>query len=251
MRKTRPVGFRLVKTCLPVRVCSEGYHRERNNNYPNGNEVMVDNIRAENDLKYVIHHCRAMRRLKPDPVPDELLMSMLDAANQGPTGSNKQNARWIVVRDPAQKKKLAELNRQAVDEYIGNPDAAVPAMRGIVRAVAWQRDHFHEIPVLLIPCLEFDRKPENSWHSGAGSGGSIWPGVQNLLLTARAIGLGAAITTLGLSDRSAAKAVLGLPDLVEPFAIIPVGYPAGKFGPVTRRRLSEIVYYDRWKVASG
>jgi nitroreductase len=199
------------------------------------------------DLFYAIHHCRAMRRLKPDPVPENLLMKLISAANQGPTGSNKQNARWIVVRDPVQKKKLADLNRTAVDSYIGNPDAVTPGMRGIVRAVMWQRDHFHEIPALLVPCLEYDQKPDDTWRAGSGSGGSIWPAVQNLLLAARALGLGAAITTLGLSDRPAAKTVLGLPDLVEPFAIIPVGYPMGKFGPVTRRPLEEIVYYDRWQ----
>ena len=198
------------------------------------------------DLFYAIHHCRAMRRLKPDPVPENLLMKLISAANQGPTGSNKQNARWIVVRDPVQKKKLADLNRTAVDSYIGNPDAVTPGMRGIVRAVMWQRGHFHEIPALLVPCFEYDQKPDDTWRAGSGSGGSIWPAVQNLLLAARALGLGAAITTLGLSDRPAAKKVLGLPDLVEPFAIIPVGYPMGNFGPVTRRPLEEIVHYDRW-----
>ncbi len=198
------------------------------------------------DLFYAIHHTRAMRRLKPDPIPDDVLMKLIDAANQGPTGSNKQNARWIVVRDPAQKQKLADLNRTAVNAYVGNPDDIAPDMRGIVSAVMWQRDHFHEIPALLIPCLELDEPPTGTWSAGAGSGGSIWPGVQNLLLAARALGLGATLTTLGLSDRPAAKAVLGLPDTVEPFAIIPVGYPTGNFGPVTRRPLEEIVHYDRW-----
>ena len=198
------------------------------------------------DLFYAIHHTRAMRRLKPDPIPDDVLMKLLDAANQGPTGSNKQNARWIVVRDPAQKQKLADLNRTAVNAYVGNPDDIAPDMRGIVKAVMWQRDHFHEIPALLIPCLEFDQPPTGTWAAGAGAGGSIWPAVQNLLLAARALGLGAALTTLGLSDRPAAKAVLGLPDTVEPFAIIPVGYPTGNFGSVTRKPLEEIVHYDRW-----
>ena len=199
-----------------------------------------------NDLFYAIHHTRAMRRFKSDPIPDEVLEKLLDAANQGPTGSNKQNARWIVVSDPAQKQKLADLNRAAADNYIGSPTAIAPDMRGIVRAVMWQRDHFHEIPALLVPCLEFDAPPADTWRAGALSGGSIWPGVQNLLLAARALGLGAAITTFGLSERPAAKAVLGLPDTVEPYAIIPIGYPTGNFGPVTRKPLSEIVHYDRW-----
>ncbi len=65
----------------------------------------------EQNLEYVIHHARAMRRLKPDPVPEKLLLELIDAANQGPTGSNKQNASWIIVRDDQQKKKLGELNR--------------------------------------------------------------------------------------------------------------------------------------------
>ena len=198
------------------------------------------------DISYVIHHTRAMRRLRPDPVPDDLLMQLIDAANQGPTGSNKQNARWIVVRESAQKEKLAALNRKAVDAYIDSAESAAPERRGIVKAVKWQRDHFHEIPALLIPCLEFDQKPADNWRAGSGSGGSIWPAVQNLLLTARALGLGAVITTLGLSDRPAARAVLELPELVEPFAIIPIGYPTGKFGPVTRRPLDQVIHYERW-----
>jgi nitroreductase len=198
------------------------------------------------DLFDIIHSCRAMRRLKPDPVPDELLIRLVNAANHGPTGSNRQHGRWIVVRDAVQKRKLAELNRKAVDAYIGNPDAADPEMRGTVRAVLWQRDHFHEIPALLIPCLEFDAPPRGTWQAGAGSGGSIWPGIQNLLLAARAVGLGAAITTLGLSDRPAAREVLGIPENVEPYAIIPIGYPRGKFGPVTRKPVAEIIHYDQW-----
>lgn len=198
------------------------------------------------DLSYVIHHTRAMRRLKPDPVPEELLMKLIDAANQGPTGSNKQNARWIVVRDPEQKQKLADLNRKAVDSYIDGPTSSLPTREGIVRAVKWQRDHFHEVPVLLIPCLMFDAKPADNWQAGAGSGASIWPAVQNVLLMARSLELGAALTTLGLSDRPAAKAVLGLPELVEPFAILPVGYPTGKFGTVSRTSLEEIIHFDRW-----
>ena len=200
----------------------------------------------EQNLSYVIHHTRAMRRLKSDPVPEKLLLELIDAANQGPTGSNKQNASWIIVRDAEQKKKLGELNRIAVNGYIDGVDSSAPERAGIVWAVKWQRDHFDEIPAILIPCLSFDSLPADNWRTGAGAGGSIWPAVQNVLLTARSLGLGAALTTLGLSNRPAAKEVLGLPELVEPFAIIPVGYPTGKFGPVSRRPLDDVVHFDRW-----
>jgi nitroreductase len=200
----------------------------------------------ENDLSYVIHHTRAMRRLKPDPVPEKLLHELIDAANQGPTGSNKQNTSWIVVRDVEQKKKLAELNKIAVEGYIDAPDSSAPERAGIVKAVKWQRDHFVDIPAILIPCLTFETLPADTWQAGADSGGSVWPAVQNVLLTARSMGLGAALTTLGLSNRPAAKKILGLPELVEPYAIIPVGYPMGKFGPVSRRPVEDVVHFDRW-----
>jgi nitroreductase len=104
-----------------------------------------------------------------------------------------------------------------------------------------------EIPALIIACLEFTRAPNDSFSAGAGAGGSIWPAVQNLLLAARALGLGATPTTLGLSDRPAARAVLGLPDTMEPFCLIPVGYPMGHFGPVTRRPIDEVLRWDRWQ----
>ena len=198
------------------------------------------------DLFYAIHHCRAMRRLKTDPVPDDLIMKLIDAANQAPTDSNQQHGRWLVVREPSQKVKLAELNRKGIEDFIPNLDDIPDDLRAIVKAVFWQRDHFHEIPVLLVPCIEFAEKQEGAWRAGADAGGSIWPAIQNLLLGARGLGLGASPTNLGLYDIPAVKAVLGLPDVVEPIAIIPIGYPLGRFGTVTRRPLTEIVHYDRW-----
>ncbi len=198
-----------------------------------------------------IYHTRAMRRLKPDPVPEELLVKLIDAANQAPSGSNAQNGRWIVVRDKEAKAKLAVLNKTAVDRYAQSFNADMPgqdpdARRRILASVQWQADHLAEIPALVIACLEFGSPPPDRFAAGAGSGGSIWPGVQNLLLAARALGLGAAPTTLGLSNRDAAREALGLPDTIEPFCLIPVGWPMGKFGPVTRRPIEEIMRWDRW-----
>ena len=79
----------------------------------------------EPGLFEVLYTCRAMRRLKPDPVPRELLLKLIDAGNQAPSGSNIQSARWIVVQDPAQKKKVAELNRKGVEAYVA-PQANQP-----------------------------------------------------------------------------------------------------------------------------
>lgn len=202
----------------------------------------------------VMYNARAMRRIKPDAVPEEQLVKLIDAANQAPSGSNTQNARYIVVRDRGQKEKLAELNRKVFELYTapsGNRAAALPhqtaeARGRMLEAVRWQADHFAEIPALIIACLQTGGPVRESFAAGAGAGGSIWPGVQNLLLAARALGLAATPTTFALADRKAAKEVLALPDDIEPFCLIPVGYPMGKFGPVTRKPVSEIMRFDRW-----
>ena len=199
-----------------------------------------------------IYHCRAMRRLKPDAVPEDLLVQLIDAANQAPTGSNVQGARWIVVRDADQRARLAALNKQAVTAYIGPASgrpAALPHQgadkrQRMLDAVLWQAENLQHVPVLVIACYEFAEPVPRG--AAAMGGGSIWPAVQNLLLAARALGLGAAPTTLGLSDRDAARAVLALPDNIEAFALIPVGYPMGNFGPVTRLPVEETLRWDRW-----
>ncbi|MGQ4808309.1 hypothetical protein NKDENANG_01690 [Candidatus Entotheonellaceae bacterium PAL068K] len=200
----------------------------------------------------VMYNCRAMRRLKPAPVPEALLIKLIDAANQAPSGSNRQGARWIIVRAPEQKQKLAALNQKGVEAYIG-PDSQRPAAlphqsaekrERMLQAVLWQAEHLHDIPALIIACLQFDA-PVTPAAAGHG-GGSIWPAIQNLLLAARALGLGAAPTTLGLSDRDAVRAILALPDNMEAYCLIPVGYPTGKFGPVVRLPAQQTFRWDRW-----
>ncbi len=203
----------------------------------------------------VIYNCRAMRRIKPDAVPEELLLKLIDAANQAPSGSNIQNGRWIVVRDRAVKEKLGELNMRVFQAYTAPnsgrpaelPHQSAEARARMVAAVQWQAEHFAEIPVHIIACLQTGPGPlRDTFSAGAGAGGSIWPGVQNLLLAARALGLAATPTTFAIADRAAAKEVLGLPDDIQPFALIPVGYPMGNFGPVKRRPVEEIMRWDRW-----
>jgi nitroreductase len=202
----------------------------------------------------VMYNCRAMRRIKPDPVPEETLLKLIDAANQAASGSNVQNGRWIVVRDRAQKEKLGELNRKVFEAYTapggGRADAlphqSAEKRARMVEAVRWQAEHFAEIPALIIACLQVALPVRESFTAGAGSGGSIWPGVQNLLLAARALGLAATPTTFAIADRRAAAEVLSLPDEILPFCLIPVGYPMGKFGPVTRKPVAEIMRWDRW-----
>lgn len=199
-----------------------------------------------------IYQCRAMRRLDTREVPEEQLLRLIDAANQAPSGSNMQNGRWIIVRDAGVKQALADLNRIGVEAYIAPqlsdpgslPHQPAAKRKRMIDAVLWQMEHLHEMPALIVACLEYGEKVEGS--AILRGAGSIWPGVQNLLLTARALGLGAAPTTLALNDQHAVRQALNLPETMAALCLIPVGYPLGKFGPVTRKPVQEILRFDRW-----
>ena len=206
----------------------------------------------EMGLFEVIYNCRAMRKLDTREVEEEKLVKLIEAANQAPSGSNMQGARWIIARESAVKQKLAELNRKGVEGYLGNQiqnPGSLPHQnkdkRGrMVDAVVWQKDHMHEIPALIVACMDFGVEATPAMR--AGGNGSIWPGIQNLLLAARALGLGAAPTTLALMDPEAVSDALGLPNTMAAYCLIPVGYPLGNFGPVTRKPLEEIMRFDKW-----
>jgi nitroreductase len=201
---------------------------------------------------------RAVRRVKPEPVDDDVLKKILGLAIKAPTGSNAQNWEWIVVRDPKVKAKLAKQYRSAWSLY-GRAGRRVkrdePKMLRVIDAVQWQVDNFEDIPVLIIACLREGWIPKFPWIYRSSRYGSIYPAVQNLLLAARAEGLGAALTTLPLWNRLAAYRILGLPRSVEPIAVIPLGWPIGRYGPTTRRPVEEVTSIDRfgnraWKPAT-
>ena len=191
---------------------------------------------------------RAVRRLKPDPVDDKLVLRLIELALRAPTGSNAQNWEFIVVRDPKVKKGLARLNRQAWGPYgrIGRwVTRRDPRRRKILSAVQWQADHFEEIPVIVVACLKGLYVPFVHL-STTTYFGSIFPSVQNLLLAARAVSLGAALTTIPLWNLFAARRVLGLPWNITPCAVIPLGWPLGRYGPTTRKPVREVVSFDRF-----
>ncbi len=191
---------------------------------------------------------RAIRRLKTDPVDDALVRRLIELAMKAPTGSNAQNWEFIVVRDPEVKARLASQNRRAWNVYggIGRRMARNdPKMQKVMDAVQWQADHFEEIPVLVVACLKGLRASFPPMLASSYFG-SIYPSVQNLLLAARAAGLGAALITLPLWSTFAARRILGCPFNVMPCAVIPLGWPRGRYGPTTRKPVEEVVSVDRY-----
>ena len=201
------------------------------------------------DVFDIIASTRAMRRLKPDPVPDALIAQILKAGQCAPNGGNTQRWRFLVIKDPAIKRAVQPWYKRALDEVVGPryrtsappPGATKEGYQRQHGAVEYLTDHFHEAPVWIVPCIEHGAdKPNRS------SGASIYPAVQNMLLTARALGLGATLTTRHLLYEKETEAALGLPPGVHSYAILPIGWPMGKFGPVGRGSLAEFVYLDRW-----
>ncbi len=191
---------------------------------------------------------RAIRRLKTDPVDDALVLQLIELALKAPTGSNAQNWEFIVVRDRAVKERLGALNRGAWRLYGGLGrwmKRNDPKMLRLLDAVQWQADHFAEVPVLIVACLRGPRLPFPPL-AAMSFYGSIYPSVQNLLLAARAAGLGAALITLPLWSTFLARRALGLPFGVMPCAVVPIGWPRGKYGPTTRRPVGEVVHVDRY-----
>ncbi len=193
---------------------------------------------------------RAVRRLKPDPVDDDLVLRLIELALKAPTGSNAQSWEFIVVKDRAVKAKLASYNRMAFGIYGGLGRRMLQrrgddAMLRILNAVQWQADHFEDIPVIVVACL---RGVIPIWPPMAASSlyGSIYPSVQNLLLAARAAGLGAALITLPLWSKFLARRALGLPWNISPCAVIPLGWPLGKYGPTRRRPVGDVVSLDHY-----
>lgn len=192
-------------------------------------------------LGEVMFSMRAIRRLKPDPVPDKDIRDILEAATRAPSGSNRQPWHFIVVRDPEQRRRFGDVYRKAWwakrnDAGIFKPED-IPADDKVGQSALKLASEFGTSPVVILVCTVGET---------IGDMASVIPATQNLLLAARALGLGATITNLHPSTDADVKTLFGMPDGTKVIYCIPVGYPRGKFGSVTRKPLSEVVSLDRW-----
>ena len=205
----------------------------------------------QENLFDIMSTMRAMRRLKPDPVPDDLVERILRAGQAAPNGGNMQEWGVLVIRDEAVKQQVQVVYQRAYDEYIdkGYASRLASMPEGEERdryarqvdAVEHLTRNYHKAPVWLVACLRVGPQGAN-----AMSGGSIYPAVQNMLLAARALGLGATLTTRHMIFGDEVDAILGLPEGVKSFAILPMGYPEGRFGPVSRAPLETFAHREKW-----
>jgi nitroreductase len=194
---------------------------------------------------------RAIRRYTDQPVTDAQLATIMFAATRAPSGSNRQPFRFVVLRDgprAAEARRLlgeaaqrAWSFKRAADGYDAGSgaDPSSPKAR-MARTMEHYTAHIGEAPVIVLACLQRYRA------ANPMEGSSIYPACQNLLLAARAVGLGGVLTQLqGLVDAEL-RAVLGIPDGVALHATVTLGHPVGHHGPVRRRPLRELVFEDGW-----
>ncbi|HEU4360002.1 MAG TPA: nitroreductase family protein [Mycobacterium sp.] len=199
---------------------------------------------------------RAIRRVYSDPVDDAVVLKCIELALRAPTGNDGQNWEFIVVKDRRIKEQLAKRYRQAWkiqrDVVLRRTMARDESIAKIAQAMQWQIDHFTQIPVLVVACLQLGvregRLPVVRMPHVAESAywGSIYPSVQNLLLAARAVGLGASLITLPLWSQRAARRALQLPRSITPCCIVPLGWPRGRYGPTTRKPVGQVAHLDTY-----
>jgi nitroreductase len=201
----------------------------------------VDRTRLDMPIGEAMFTQRSIRKMRPDPIPLDDLRLILEAAAKAPNGGNRQPARFLVLRDRELIRRFGALYREAWwakrrDE--GRPwttREAIPPEEGSTRAAAQLADEMVDVPCVVL-----------AWSTGQGQASSVIPAVQNLMLAARALGIGSVPTTLHPQVMDRVRALLGVPAEVEFHLCVPLGYPRGHFGPTKRRPTAETTYLDRW-----
>jgi nitroreductase len=211
------------------------------------------------DFFEVVTTQRAIRRFLPDPVPDGLLARVLDAATRAPSARGAEPWAFVVVRDATVRAEIGRLYLaawEAASRFTEAADAdrdvkAAPHYARMMRGADALARGLAAVPVQVVCGLDHARlgpiaDGAGGLRSPAAAYASIMPAVQNLLLAARAVGLGTTLTTLHRAFEPALRTLLALPDSIEPVVLVPLGFPRDRFGATRRRPLSEVVHRDRW-----
>jgi nitroreductase len=190
-----------------------------------------------------IRTCRGIRRIKPDPVPDALIRKVCEAGTFAPSGGNRQPWFFIAVTDPERRAFIAEKYRSSFMRYIGPAQtaAAHPSYPDVKRrnmnAAIYLAEHLHEVPVHLFVA---------GWtRRGQPQSQSLFPAVQNILLACRAVGLGASLTTQHRAFGAEIDEYLGLSEDTPTCALLPIGWPLGKYGRPPRKPVEEVLFFNK------
>ncbi len=215
---------------------------------------MTESTLGENPPFFdLVGQVRAMRRLKPDPIPLETVRKVLQAGVQASSGMNSQPWRFVAIHSREKLEWFGARYKTAIDTRfgpLGIGEGDDSPMARTLRAVDYQADHMHESPLILLVAGKRDwpfKVPENERVGLAPPNyGAVYPCVQNILLACRSLGLGAALTTMHQVFEDELHAHFEIPTDYGVVVSIPIGYPMGRFGSVKRTPASELTYFDSW-----
>jgi nitroreductase len=216
---------------------------------------MKDLEMPDMSMHEVLFSTRSMRHFKSDPVPREHLEYILEAATMAPSAGNLQLWSFVVVTEQSQREQIAAAYREAGRVYIrdgvlADPDTDDDRRRVYTKAMH-NVEHLEEAPVVVVACLTLPCPDDAAVASGLF--GSVYPAIQNMMLAARSKGLGSVLLTLGTDfcpagtlETTPVREVVGLPDEVRAVALIPIGYPEGKWGRPWREPWQQCTHWERW-----
>jgi nitroreductase len=206
---------------------------------------------ADFGLFEAMYTSRSLRRFKPDPVPEDVVFQLIDAGIRAPTGHNSQDWRFVVVTDPDAKARMQEWSERAwtmAFARYADPESGQAALDALPRtqrlSIQSVKDLAHSlahVPLIVVVC---GLKGKHS-----SPGGSHFPAIQNMLLAARAFGLGGSIFNLPLVGGPGGNGMyelLGIPETNEIYACVPIGYPTDKPGPLQRKPVKKVAYLERF-----
>ena len=207
--------------------------------------VDIDAVGEDVLLFDAIRTTRAIRRLRPDPVPRELIRKVCEAGTFAPSGGNRQPWTFVAVTDPERRAFVAERYLRGFRRYLAPALEAAEApdfpdaKRRNMHAALYLAEHLHAAPVHLF-VAGWKRRGDPQLQA-------LFPAIQNILLACRAVGLGASLTTLHLADGPEIDGFLGLPEDRPTCALLPIGWPLGRFGRPPRRPVDESLFWDRFQ----
>ena len=215
---------------------------------------------AEMGIYEAMKTLKAVRKLRPDPIPEAVLRRVLEAATWAPTGGNRQPWRIVLVKDHAKKQRLGELYSRSWQAYVGHYHSAIPqdlpaaARERTIRTLKagdYLADHFGDTPAVVVFCFNPNHMAITDSKQNRPSvvgGGSVYTAVENLLIACRAEGLGCVLTTLLCESEPEVRELLSIPDPWYTAAAVPIGYPLGRgHGQLTRQPVEKLVFLDSWE----
>ena len=205
-------------------------------------DLDIETIGEDVCLLEAMRTTRAIRRLKPDPVPEALIRKVCEAGTFAPSGGNRQPWYFVAVMDQVRRKKIAAYYRRSFESYIApaieaakNPEYS-DAKRRNMNAAIYLAEHLHEVPVHLFVA---------GWtRRGTPQTQALFPAIQNILLACRAVGLGASLTTAHRAFGDEIDQMLGLSPDTPSCALIPIGWPKGRYGQPPRKSIDECFFVD-------